>query len=157
MGNNNPVSSPCIIALPLAALKPELAVVRDRPYILHHSIAACGIETCSLSHLSTSSSSFLHHSIAACGIETSRRRSTISTGTTTCIIALPLAALKLGPRVYTLANVSTCIIALPLAALKRHEYACKAISQSCIIALPLAALKQKEALIAGVAAYELAS
>ena len=131
----------CIIALPLAALKPPLKFNRQSFILLHHSIAACGIET----------------------VEAARQNPRLEAP---CIIALPLAALK--PEITSRCDFvfQPCIIALPLAALKlgtsvsisaledlHHSIAACGIETArtvvpasefylaCIIALPLAALK----------------
>ena len=61
--------------------------------VLHHGIAACGIETsfCTWMILFI----HLHHGIAACGIETLSFKALRSLLLLACIMALPLAALKL--------------------------------------------------------------
>ena len=62
--------SPCIMALPLAALKPSpTSFMASGTPILHHGIAACGIETSD--YQIGDLHNHLHHGIAACGIETS--------------------------------------------------------------------------------------
>ena len=85
---------PCIIALPLAALKRDIKVGKMAAELfLHHSIAAGGIETFDTSNGNQERHVNLHHSIAACGIETLNVKK-ILFDRLTCIIALPLAALK---------------------------------------------------------------